>query len=581
MLATAATVGRDLPFREVWLIDYEFHAPDGERPRPICMVALECRSGKELRLWLWDDPHVAPPFDFGRDALFVAYYSSAEWGCHRALDWPMPANVLDLFTEFRCSTNGISLGAGGATLLGALTHHGLYAMDTAEKDDMRALAIRGGPYTADERAALLDYCATDVYALARLLPAMLPRIDLPRALLRGRYMKAAAAMEHNGVPIDTAALAQLRDRWGSIQERLIQRIDADYGVFEGRTFKLDRWAQYLAAHNIAWPRLPSGQLAMDDDCFREMARAHPAIAPIRELRHALSQMRLADLAVGSDGRNRCLLSAFRARTGRNQPSNTRFIFGPSTWLRSLIAPSEGRAIAYVDWSQQEWGIAGVLSGDKAMVTAYESGDPYLAFAKQAHAIPLDGTKATHGPVREKYKTCALGIQYGMESESLAHRIGGPVAEARALLDAHRQTYPTYWKWSAAAVDHAMLYGYLYTTLGWYIRTGHDANGRSLRNFPMQANGAEMLRLACCHAVERGIEVCAPVHDALLVEAAADEIDQVVIATQEAMAEASAFVLAGFRLRSDAKVVRYPDRYSDPRGERMWNTVQAILQEGAP
>jgi len=48
------------------------------------------------------------------------------------------------------------------------------------------------------------------------------------------------------------------------------------------------------------------------------------LAPLRELRSTLSQMRLSDLAVGEDGRNRTLLSAFRARTGRNQPSNTRF-----------------------------------------------------------------------------------------------------------------------------------------------------------------------------------------------------------------------------------------------------------------
>jgi hypothetical protein len=81
-----------------------------------------------------------------------------------------------------------------------------------------------------------------------------------------------------------------------------------------------------------------------------MARAYPEVAPIRELRGALSQMRLSDLAVGTDERNRCLISAFRARTGRNQPSNSRFVFGPSVWLRSLIRPQEGYGIAYIDWA---------------------------------------------------------------------------------------------------------------------------------------------------------------------------------------------------------------------------------------
>jgi hypothetical protein len=95
---------------------------------------------------------------------------------------------------------------------------------------------------------------------------------------------------------------------------------------------------------------------------------------------------------------------------------------------------------------------------------------------------------------------------------------------------------------------------------------------------MQANGAEMLRLACCLATEQGIAVCAPVHDALLVEGPAVEIEAEVSETQRVMAEASRVVLDGFELRSDAKVVRHPDRYVDPRGECMWKTVMELLAE---
>jgi hypothetical protein len=95
---------------------------------------------------------------------------------------------------------------------------------------------------------------------------------------------------------------------------------------------------------------------------------------------------------------------------------------------------------------------------------------------------------------------------------------------------------------------------------------------------MQANGAEMLRLACCLATERGIQVCAPIHDALLIEADDYLIEATVEITQEAMAAASRTVLDGFELRSDAKIVRHPDRYMDPRGERMWGAVQGILAD---
>jgi hypothetical protein len=566
-------------FRQIWCVDFEFTVLPGERPRPICLVATEFRSGETIRLW--EDAlrqRQQAPYPTTPDCLFVAYYASAEIGCHLALDWPVPSSVLDLFCEFRNHTNGLPTPCG-AGLIGALTYYGLDSIAGVEKDEMRQLAIRGGPWTEEERDALLDYCQSDVVALTRLLDRMAPQLDLERALLRGRYMSAAARIEHVGIPIDTDALSRFRTSWPDIQDALIARIDEGYGVYDGRSFKRDRWASWLESRGIPWPHLASGALALDDDTFREMARHYPEVNPIRELRTSLAQMRLSDLAVGADGRNRCMLSTFQARTGRNQPSTSRFIFGPAAWLRALIRPEPGNGVAYIDWCQQEFGIAAALSGDAAMMAAYESGDPYLAFAKQAGAIPPDGTKENHGSIREQYKACALAVQYGMEAESLAMRIGQPVAQARALLRLHRETYPAFWRWSDAAVDHAMLHGRLHTVFGWTVHVGgNDTNPRSLRNFPMQANGAEMLRLACCLATGWGIRVCAPVHDALLIEAPLDELDHATALTQQAMAEASAAVLAGFTLRSDAKLTRYPERYMDERGQQMWNTVWDIIHE---
>jgi hypothetical protein len=483
----------------------------------------------------------------------------------------MPERILDLYVEFRARTNGLEAPAGRG-LLGALTYFGLDCMGAMEKDTMRELVLRGGPWSEAERTAILDYCAEDVTALARLLPAMQHRIDLPRALLRGRYMAAAAAMEHAGTPIDVPTLELFRRNWTGIQDRLIAEIDADYGVFDERTFKHDRFANWLASKNIPWPRLESGHLDLTDDTFRQQARAYPAVSPLRELRSSLSDLRLNDLAVGHDGRNRALLSVFQSRTGRNQPSNTRYIFGPSVWLRGLIRPPPGHGVAYVDWSQQEFGIAAALSGDEAMQSAYGSGDPYLAFAKQAGAVPHDATKASHGPQRELFKQCTLAVQYGMEAQSLALRIAQPPIVARELLRAHHETYRTFWAWSDAVVDQAMLWGVIHTVFGWPVWVNARANPRSLRNFPMQANGAEMLRIACCLATERGIEVCAPVHDAVLICAPLDRLEDDLAAMRAAMAEAARLVLAGFELATDVKVVRWPDRYADPRGTEMWNRV---------
>jgi hypothetical protein len=493
----------------------------------------------------------------------------------------MPARILDLYIEHRNSTNVLQqkgVKPIESSLLGALNARGLDSIDAVEKAEMRNLVMRGGPWSSDERESILVYCESDVSALSRLLPATLPQIDVPRALLRGRYMAAVAAIEHNGVPIDVPALQRLRRHWSDIQGELIAAIDAEYHVFDGLTFKYDRFADWLATAGLSWPLLESGKLDLSDEAFRQAARTYPQVAPLRELRSALSEMRLNDLAVGHDGRNRTLLSPFRARTGRNQPSNSRFIFGPSVWLRSLIKPPEGYGVAYIVWEQQELGIAAALSGDGRMKEAYRSGDPYLEFAKQAGAVPPGATKHSHAAERELFKVCALAVQYGMGEQGLALRLGKPPVVARDLLNAHAGTYSQFWKWSDRSVDRAVIAGNIYSAFGWTLQLGVGANPRALRNFPMQANGAEMLRLACCLITERDIELLAPVHDAVMVCAPLERLEHDIAATQAAMAEASRIVLSGFELRSEAKVVRYPNRYSDARGAKMWGTVNRILIE---
>ena len=415
-------------------------------------------------------------------------------------------------------------------------------------------------------------------ALSKLLPKMLNSIDLPRALLRGRYMKAVAHMEWNGVPVDTDTLLKLRLHWEDIKARLVAEIDSAYGVYDGLTFKQSLFEQWLRLNDIPWPRHQSGKLDLQDATFKEMVKAYPEVGPLRELRVSLSGLRLNNLTVGSDGRNRCLLSPFSSKTSRNQPSNAKFIFGPSTWCRGLIKPAYGRGIAYIDYSQQEFGIAAALSGDDKMIAAYESGDPYLEFAKQAGAVPQEATKSSHPKERILYKACVLAVQYGMGAESLAQRINCSVREANHLLQRHRETYNIFWEWSDGSLNFALTQNYLFTVFGWRVRLGAGVkiNDRSLRNFTMQANGAEILRLACIFATEAGVKVCAPVHDALLIEAPIERLDEDIRITQDFMQKAGEIVLGGFKLRSDVDVVRWPDRYMDERGIDMWKLVSRLL-----
>ena len=98
----------------------------------MCLVARELKSGKTIRLWR-DQFDPVPPYAVDPDSLFIAYYASAELGCHLALGWQMPARILDLFTEFRCQTNGLPTVAGRG-LIGALTAYGLDSIGALEKD---------------------------------------------------------------------------------------------------------------------------------------------------------------------------------------------------------------------------------------------------------------------------------------------------------------------------------------------------------------------------------------------------------------------------------------------------------------
>ena len=121
---------------------------------------------------------------------------------------------------------------------------------------------------------------------------------------------------------------------------------------------------------------------------------------------------------------------------------------------------------------------------------------------------------------------------------------------------------------------------MWASFGWQIFTEEGLNDRSIRNFPMQANGAEMLRIACILMTEAGIQICAPVHDALLIEASLDELEESIMKSQRLMQEASQIVLDGFELSSDVKKINFPDRYMDKRGAVMWEKVMDLILRDA-
>ena len=570
-------------FREIWATDTEFKPEgriDGGKTYPLCLVGRELRSGRIVRVWRDELLRMTrAPFDTGPDSAMVAYFASAEIGCFISLGWPMPRNVVDLYVEHRWRNNGGKRDKV-RKLVDIMRDHGLPFMSELHKEEMRNKILGQDDYSTDDRLAITNYCSEDTEALDPLYRRSERWIDFPRALLRGRYMIAASRVEQNGIPTDTAWWNRLVEHREAILKRYVAEADKPYGVYgDGLSWSDKRFKAYLNRRGIPWRFTEiAGRPVLDDDFLTTMARAHPELDGLRQIRNTIKALQKPELAIGIDGRNRTPVAPVGAVTGRNTPKAGRHLFGPTRWLRCMIKPPIGSALAYVDWVAQEIAIAAALSQDAAMLADYASADPYIAFAKATGLAPPGANKTTHKALRDKIKVLFLASNYGMGAESFATQAGISVAEARELLELHKSRYRVYWRWLQRVVERADLTSHIHTPLGWRMNVLDETRETTLRNWMMQAVGAELMRLAAIELTETGVRVCAIVHDAFLIEAPLTEIEEVSAYAERVMRRASEELL-GITIRTESALTRYPGRFIDPKGGHdMWVKVDGWLRE---
>ena len=288
-------------FSQTWIVSFGAKWISGEGWEPSYLVACELSSRQSVgldRAELFATPF--PPYRTGNAALFVCFVGEAMVGCHIKLGWPPPTRVIDLRAEFRNLSNGHRKPCGdgviGALIWCTLPISGVVFTPTSTRDGM-----------------------AEVAALEQLYLTIFPRLTLPRAILRGRYLVAAARIEATGVPVDVTKLEVLKHHWRNI---------------------------------------------------------------IRQTGTVIVNAKPKALAIGVDHRHRCEMRPFSSRTGRNQPRSAEFLLASPGWLRRLIKPEVGTGLALVDWQQQEYGVAAALSVDERMMADYQCGDPYLALAER-------------------------------------------------------------------------------------------------------------------------------------------------------------------------------------------------------
>jgi DNA polymerase family A len=391
-------------------------------------------------------------------------------------------------------------------LINALEHFGIpAAIGKFNKKKMQERCARGVPWAPGEREDILAYCETDVTALPALLEKLLPRVDLAQAVDRGRFTKTVAHMEGHGIPVDVPKYTEVIRKRSSIQAKLITPVYKTFQVYSGITFKLDRFVQCLEREGITdWPKTPSGRPVLKPADLTGVLAKHTQMRPLFDLRGQIGKLRRCALKIGHDGFARTGLTPFVAATGRRKRI---YLF--------LIAAPAGYAIASLDWSGQEIAIAAAKSGDDNLLKVYKSGDAHLAAGKLFGIIRPDGTTMTHAAERDMIKPVMFGSNYGAGEALLARLANISVPKAHELRLLHRRTFKKFWAWIERVQLAAYREGKIETGFGWAMKVPPATRATTLLDWPMQAIGNEMMRLAACEATDAGITLCCTVHDAFI------------------------------------------------------------------
>jgi DNA polymerase I len=617
-------LGADI--EHIWIADTEFYGADGDLPVPVCAVFHNPLTGQTLRQWYERGDTPRPPVPLDNATLFIAFAAQAELMTFIQLGWEMPRRILDLFIEYRHLNNEYyrlqEMKAQKAFgLLAAASHYGIHLESAEYKQEMRDLILRGHPYTPEEQTRIMDYCEMDVRETAALAEAMWGEIpDLRAGVFRGASARGFAWARTIGIPMDVDMLVRLNRNWTGISAALAKQVQEDFPVFLpgsadiapslwrgllSRLGWLEKWPHTRGSKKKGGAAKP--QPKRDEKTIRAVMHVYPELQPLHTYLCMRNSTKLGlNFPVGRDDNSRVHFWDYGTVTSRCSPSSSQFVIqGGSPAFRHLVKPRQNEVLIQIDWASQEIWIAAYLSGDKVMQEMLSKGDPYVAFGHLANLLPADATKKPenspcwstnpqlakqHTVIRNRLKAVALGVLYGKTAYTIADEEGMTVDEAKSLLKTHRRLFKRFWMWITGVTSEALATRRISTRFGWTQqllsrkeREAHlNEEGRvknitnSLQNFPMQAHGAEMLRLAMTYAADQRVPICAPLHDALFAVASAEQERLVTESLIACMNRASMDVI-GVIIPTEVDVIRFPNRFVPSKKPEAIETWAAMLK----
>jgi DNA polymerase I len=357
-----------------------------------------------------------------------------------------------------------------------------------------------------------------------------------------------AAMEHEGVRIDTAALGDIARE---MQEQ-IDRATSEIHVMAGAPFNIGSTKQ-LGEVLFTRLGLPSGRktktgYSTDAAVLDSLLGRHPIIEQIL-LHRQLTKLKstyvdaLPRLVHPRTGRVHTTYNQAVAATGRLSSTDPNLQNIPIRTeagrevRRAFVACDAGYVLLSADYSQIELRLAAEIAGDEALAAAFASGeDIHASTAMRLFDVPAEGVTAE---LRRRAKTVNFGILYGISAFGLAQRLGIPNNDAKELIDLYFEKYPRISDYLVRTVAFAQAHGFVETLLGRrrYIPDINNRNRnvrmfaeRTAINAPIQGSAADMIKLAMVriHADMRAqgfrSRMILQVHDELVFDARRDEVE---------------------------------------------------------
>lgn len=552
-------------------------------------------------------------------ATWFSFAASAEIGCFLQAGLGVTdMRWVDLMVEAKQITGShtryYSRRSGLLATLEAfeITTRGSVAM----KEAMRSVILDNVVYSPDQWAKIVDYCWSDLEALPILWQAIQAvhtqagkPYEATTAVFRCEYIKACAILDHRsrGFPVDVALLHRIYGNQKLLRRKLAEWTNEHYAAPLFRyDRRMDRYSFHFAGLTehldkldfpVSWERTPKGRLRMDAEYLDEFGRKNDYFKPLATTRLLLDQLKSADMRpLEHNGFIKGTSLPFHTITGRNQPlTKSGFLLNLAPWLRFVVRPQPGHVLIVADWSQQEIVLAAALSGDRQLKAALETDDVYMALARMADAAPPDATKASHPAARSVFKTVQLGVSYGMGVILLGTRLflqakesGRNISHEEAIEQAgqimqwHRATFKDYWRFVNHEVRLAKGRGWCRAKDGWTLFTDQHSRFTTLQNFPMQANGAVILReavkLLAKHHPE--VEFVCSLHDSLILYAHEDDEIAHSNILRRVMQQATDKVMASMPMpmpiNIDVKVHTHQTGYVSHKGQQLFDRIIAML-----